>query len=130
MPLPPSLTVKTLHGRYSALPTGTAPVGTVDFVAPAVLRVAADDTIVLPTVYTATVTGGEFTISLPATDDPAISPSGWSYEVVERLTGHPTRRYRVAVPLAASGTLELSDLTPATTAVPTASYAPTAPLVP
>lgn len=129
MPLPPSLSLKTLHGRYSALPTGAAPTGTVDFVAPAVLRVATDDTIVLPTIYTATVTAGEFTLSLPASDDPAISPNGWTYEVVERLAGHPIRRYRIAIPHATSGTLELSDLTPATTVIPAASYATTAQLV-
>lgn len=129
MPLPPSLTVKTLHGRYSALPSGSAPTGTVDFVAPAVLRVAADDTIVLPTVYTATVTGGEFSIGLPASDDPEISPTSWTYEVVERLTGHPIRRYRIAVPIATVGTLELADIAPATTVVPSASYATTADIV-
>lgn len=129
MPLPPSLTVKTLHGRYSALPNGNAPTGTVDLVAPAVLRVTTDDTIVLPTVYTATVTAGEFTIGVPASDDPAISPTGWTYEVIERLVGHPIRRYRIPVPLGVVGTLELSDLQPATTIVPAASYATTADVV-
>jgi len=129
MPLPASLAIKTLHGRYSALPNGDAPTGRVDFVAPAVLRVTADDTIVLPTVYTATVANGQFTALLPATDDPAISPTGWTYEVVERLTGHPIRRYRIAIPVATVGTLELADIPHATTIVPTASYATTADIV-
>ncbi|WP_143467146.1 hypothetical protein [Lentzea kentuckyensis] len=118
-----------VHGRYAAMPNGNAPNGHVYFVAPVPLRVTADDTIVLPDVYPAEVIAGQFTIALPVTDDPAITPSGWTYEVVEALDDQPRRRYRIAVPRATVGTLELADVQPAVTPIPAVSYATSADIV-
>ena len=129
MPLPPSVKTVTVHGRYNAMPNGTGPSGYVYFVPPVPLRVTADNTIVLPGVYTAAVTAGEFTLTVPVTDDPAITPNGWTYEVVEVLDDRAQRRYRIAVPRATVGTLELSDVQPAVTPVPAASYATAADIV-
>ncbi|WP_394621272.1 hypothetical protein JNUCC0626_19905 [Lentzea sp. JNUCC 0626] len=129
MPLPPSVQRVTVHGRYSALPDGVTPTGVVHFVPPAVLRVTADDTVVIPATIAAIVTAGEFTVSLPVTDDPAITPTGWTYEVIERLAGFPLRRYRIPVPRSTVGVLELADISPAVTPIPAQSYATTADLV-
>lgn len=129
MPIPASVHTVNVHGRYSAMPNGHAPNGYVYFVPPVPLRVTADDTILLPGVYSAIVTNGEFTVAVPVTDDPAITPSGWTYEVVETLDDRPRRRYRIAVPIATVGTLELSDVQPAVTPIPATSYATAADIV-
>ncbi|GGM75677.1 hypothetical protein GCM10012275_52960 [Longimycelium tulufanense] len=111
MPLPTSLKTVPVHGKY-VVPDGTAPTGTVTFIVPGPLRADDDDTIVIPGKYTATLdSAGEFTVTLPATDDPDIAPNSWQYVVHEKLSIHE-RSYKLSVPAATVGTLELSDVAP------------------
>lgn len=57
---------------------------------------------------------GAFTVTLQATDDPAWSPSGWTYQVRERVgEGGYGRRFDIEVPAAAAGTgIDLADVAP------------------
>ena len=54
---------------------------------------------------------GLMSIRLAATTDPATTPVGVTYRVVERLDGQTPRTYYVSVPHDQGGTLQLADLT-------------------
>lgn len=55
---------------------------------------------------------GHFTISLQATDDPGINPTGWTYEVEEKLSDGIHRNYDISVPMATIGCLDLGTVAP------------------
>jgi hypothetical protein len=97
---PAGLTLVTVHGRADQFPLGGSS-GLVEFTARYALVGPVDDSIVMP--FTAAVvlddTNGEFTIALPATDDPDWTPTGWAYAV--RITAGGT---------AVRGTLQLDYL--------------------
>lgn len=81
MPFPAGLTLVTVHGRIDALPTGGAS-GQVRFDRAYALVGGADNSIVPPRPEYATLdAAGEFTITLPATNDPDWTPVGWAYQV-------------------------------------------------
>ena len=115
MAWPAALNVKTLHGKIVA-PTvlQTPAVGTVTFHLPFPLRDSPDNVIVGPQKIPVTLVAGEFTIELPCTDDPDISPVGWSYKVVVS-TDIWKASFDIQIPIAAVSPLELADLAPAVT---------------
>jgi hypothetical protein len=105
MPPPPTvvdLNYTTVYGRALILdPSGTpTPVypGSVTFTPSTVLRDTAGNAFFFPSrTFTAnTDVNGNWTIDLPATDDPDINPTGWTYLVVENWAGG--RTYSVGVP--------------------------------
>lgn len=53
---------------------------------------------------------GHFSISLQATDDPALNPVNWTYEVLVELTGRSAREFYLSVP--GGSTQDLADVTP------------------
>ncbi|MFD7861852.1 glycerophosphodiester phosphodiesterase family protein [Streptomyces sp. NPDC059783] len=101
MPLPAGLATVTVTGTY-ARPDGTPYTGTVRFVPePAVLTSATHGRILLGTTTAALDTGGAFTAELLATDDPDVTPTGWTYRVSEHWKDAPGRTYPLALPAAA-----------------------------
>ncbi|MGW4639576.1 hypothetical protein ACWEN6_13660 [Sphaerisporangium sp. NPDC004334] len=116
MPLTPTYDTCTVHGKFIDL-EGRPMRGVVTFVAPFPIAVPGDLVIVqnLPLVI-ALDRRGEFTVELPATDDPDVQPSGWTYTVTERIAYREPRTYAMHAP--AGGTVEL------------ALVAPTAPVTP
>jgi hypothetical protein len=116
MSFPAALTVVPLHGQILKANASSTPAsGTVSFRIEQHLRDTADDVLLAPTTLTATLDdAGEFTISLPATDDPDVTPSGWTY-VVHVNTDAIRDTWRISVPAATVGTLELVDIAPAVT---------------
>lgn len=57
---------------------------------------------------------GEISLAVPCTDDPAFTPSGWTWMLTLTVPGSPTEFYPVSVPYAAPGaTVKLSQLLPA-----------------
>lgn len=130
MPLPASVTTVAVHGKIVSPNGGTAASGFVRFGMPYPLRAAADDTIIGPVTLVAELdVDGEFTIDLPATDDPDVTPSSWTYDVrVE--TSAWRERLSVEIPVASAGTgLEFADLVPAITPPTLVSYATAAALI-
>lgn len=100
MTFPAGLTLVSVHGRIDALPSGGAS-GQVCFTRPYALVGGADNSIVPPRPEYATLSAsGEFTISLPATNDPDWTPVNWTY-AVEILSSSGVIR----------GTVQLSYLT-------------------
>lgn len=114
-----------VRGRYVGL-DGSAISGSVTFKAsiPHALDPVAK-TVVLGRTITVSLDGtGFFEVSLPATDDPDITPTGWTYQVVETFQGGGGgRTFNISVPLAAKAAgIELSTVAPS----PPASGTPTA----
>lgn len=65
---------------------------------------------------------GYFEVDVPATDDPAWLPTGWTYLIKEYLSGG-VRTYRITVPIASvGGTLDLADVSPIVSAPDPAAY--------
>jgi hypothetical protein len=102
MTFPAGLTLVVVHGRIDALPSGGAS-GQACFTRPYALVGGADNSIVPPRPEYATLNAtGEFTISLPATNDPDWTPVNWAYSV-EILSSSGVIR----------GTVQLNYQTPA-----------------
>lgn len=91
----------TVTGIYQSY-TGTPLTGTVSFMPSTVLLDIAAGVIMMPVVFTATLdSNGAFSIDLPATDDPDITPSGWTYAVQENVPSG--RRYSISIPYNSPG---------------------------
>lgn len=108
MPFPVGLTLVSVHGQFDSLPSGGAS-GRVRFDCAYTLLGPTDDSIVAPfTQYANLDADGEFTIQLPATNDPQWTPVDWAYTVRAviggaTITGTLQLDYQTA-------SVELSDL--------------------
>lgn len=98
MSLPPGITTVTVQGRYRH-PDGTPFKGTVSFFAPAIIQLAGAETIVAGTASAGLDTNGEFSLTLVATDNDQMQPTGWVYTVTESFEdGVAGRTYFLALP--------------------------------
>lgn len=124
MPIPPGVTGVPVHMQFVHPTTGVPASGTVTFTVPYPLRDQADKQILapgdLPPVQLDAT--GQGTVTLPATDSPNVSPSGWTYTVTVR-TNYYSEVFPWSVPAATVGTLELSNTAPAVTPTAVATYA-------
>jgi len=104
--------------------------GNVTFTTSPALQALVDSSanqIVIPVKLGATLDGsGHISVVVPATDDPDLTPSGFTYVVTETITdatGGP-RVYEITVPLAsAGGTLDLADVSPVVSLPTISAYA-------
>lgn len=104
-----ALTTVTLHGQILDLDGLTPAVGTVTFNTLVELNDVVDDITYPPTSFTVTLdAGGEFTIVLPATDNPDITPLNWVYQVYISTTTYRSTQY-VQLPFVL-GITEFADL--------------------
>lgn len=109
--LPVDYDTVQVRGQYVYY-DGTTVQGTVTFTPKVTSTSPATDTIIVLAPVTATLDkDGKFSIPLPATDDPDISPGGgWTYHVVEKWTRGLGRTFELPVPIAAAGVgIDLSD---------------------
>lgn len=111
MTLPAGLNLVTITGHFYG-PDGTPLKGSIAF-SPAA-------PVLTSSLYGSIVTGGAsatldntgtFTITLLATNDPNVSPVGWTYTVTETINGS-SRSYALALPLETSNVI-LSQIAPA-----------------
>jgi len=106
-----ALTTVTLHGEILDPSSGDPAVGSVQFIILHELRDVVDNIIYSPTTYTATLDLlGEFTIVLPATDNPDITPVDWVYKVWVNTDVWQEQLY-IQLPFA-PGVTEFADLVP------------------
>ncbi|GFH34308.1 hypothetical protein [Streptomyces pacificus] len=111
MALPIGLSTVTVSGSFKA-PDGTARKGKLLFTPePAILTSATHDTLVLGTTVATLDVDGAFTVTLLATDDADVTPTGWTYRVTERWHDAPGRSYPLSLPAAAPA-VDLADVTP------------------
>lgn len=98
MPLPGNLSIRTVTGTYIDL-TGAPVVGQVTFAIDPVLTDVGAAVVIMPKTITAVLNGsGQFSISLPVTDDTDIAPTGFAYKVTEQFDGVKGRTYYMSVP--------------------------------
>jgi hypothetical protein len=91
------------------LADGEEPIGTVAFT-PTETMVNSGVTIVAAPVRAVLDTAGVLTISLAANTDPATTPVGSHYLVLEQIAGQRDRAYPVIVPHSAGPSLDLAAL--------------------
>lgn len=113
MALPANFQVITVTGSYVDL-TGVAVNGSIqfdieDFTA---LRDPASNVVILAKPLTASIASGIFSLSIPATNDPDITPS-FTYKVTESFpTLSITRTYRISIAYDGPNPLDVADITP------------------
>lgn len=115
MPWPPSLTVITVNGRIVHADVNQTPaVGFVRFTTPNILRDLTDDTILVQTVTQVTLdVNGEFTVDLPATNDPDIEPVDWAIKVFVS-TDAWREQFFIQLDYAGPNPIDFADITAAT----------------
>jgi len=119
MPLPANVTTVVVLGTFLT-PEGNPSTGTISFTASSWLtNSGANIAIPNSTVSKTLGTAGNFSVSLPITDDPDLSPSGFVYNVSEVVDG-VSQNYNISIPgtIAGGGTLFLADLAPVAPAGP------------
>lgn len=105
-----ALTTVTLHGELLDLDGLTPAVGTVTFKTLIELNDLVDNITYPPATFVATLdVNGEFTIVLPATDNPDITPLNWVYQAfISTTTWRETIYFQLPF---APGVTEFADLT-------------------
>lgn len=123
MPLTPNWHIVNVQATYADL-SGNALSGTVTFT-PQLASDAKDGAykqIIIPLTVSATLNAsGKISVNLPASDDPAITPNGWTYSVVETI-GSFLNTYSITVPWQTVGVLDLASIAPAVSSSGLASY--------
>lgn len=117
--MPANVTTVVVLGTFLT-PEGEPSTGTVSFTPSSwLLNSGANIAIPNSTVTKTLGTAGNFSVTLPITDDPDLSPGGWIYTVSEVVDG-VSQSYNIAIPgtVAAGGTVFLADLAPVAPAGP------------
>lgn len=115
----------TVTGTYKKADGTTPASGNVTFLATNPMTDASNNQIVAPTLVTGILNGsGAFSVTLTATTDTTTQPSGTTYEVTENIDEAFQVKYNIAVPHdSVGGTLDVADVTPATTPITSYNYA-------
>lgn len=131
MPIPAGIATVTVTG--SEFGGGTDATGVIEFIPSVRVIYVGPEKIQLPGKYVAQLVAGAFSIVLPACDDAAGNPTGWTYLVVSR-TAPPTGSYSISVLATNGSTQDLSALAPVTSDTgtpvvvgPTGATGPTGP---
>ena len=109
MAIGPSVTTVTVEGAYVDF-EGNNIQGQIRFTLGDVLRNGTDDQIVAPSSIVVPLSAGEFSVSLPATNDPDVVPNPFVYTVEESFPRG--RTYTISIPFDTVGVLDLADLSP------------------
>lgn len=104
MALPASYNTVEVRGRYVDT-EGDPVVGSVTFTPTApVITVQGELTTVISKPVKKDLIAGQFSVLLPATDDPDISPTGFAYEVRLTFRNAKERKLLISVPIALADT--------------------------
>jgi hypothetical protein len=112
MALTPNLTTITVEGEY--VDVSGAPIsGQVRFTPRATLKDSVADQVIINRAITVTLdSNGSFAVVLPASDDPSVIPTNFTYFVEELFSGGAT--YDITIPSGTvGGNLNLADVSPA-----------------
>lgn len=110
MPWPDYVLLKTVTGTYTNS-SGSPAKGRVTFTPTS--TIVDDDSLIISTdTLTAQLnTAGSFSIELPATDNPRLSPRNWAYLVNVRLYGVKPSKYYIKIPYETGQPVDISDYT-------------------
>lgn len=134
MPWPNDVVTRTVTGTY-VTSLGAPAVGRVTFTPTARVVDINDDIVIEDTVPVVLDANGAFSVELPTTDNPLLSPSSWAYEVSVRLYGVKPQKFYAILPQgdgsdvdlnqSLSGSVPVGDATiPASTRGPIGPRAP------
>lgn len=124
MVLPASINTVPIHIERLRPADGSPARGRVVLTADYELQAPAENATLSPPRYVATLdAAGEATVNVIPSNDPALSPSGWTYRVEILLDDYQGEPYSIEVPYDTVGTLELSDIAPVVTPDPVTTYA-------
>jgi hypothetical protein len=120
-----AFTTITVTGTYKKADGTTPASGNVTFLATNPMTDSSNNQIVSPTLVTGTLNNsGVFSVTLTATTDATTQPDGTTYEVTENIDEAFQVKYNISVPHdSAGGTLDVADVTPATTPITSYNYA-------
>lgn len=107
MALPDNITLITLTGQYLDF-QGEPILGQIKVYPSQVLIDSAADRIIIPSVLTTDLSGGSFSIQIPITNDPDVSPTNFNYIFEESFEGG--RTYFIQLPSSLGGSVDISDL--------------------
>jgi len=125
MPYPANVSTVTVTGSWATSDGGSnKPTGNVTFVPNVRLIDAGTGTIIERVPIVVTLSGGSISVSLMATDDPDLTPSGWAYQVTEKISGQAPVTYFLQFP-ASQSPVDLSSKTPLQAVSNLAGYVPT-----
>jgi hypothetical protein len=109
MPLPSNLTTIILTGKFLDS-TGAPLSGSISFTPPPELVDPANAIMYSQSVTATLDSSGTFSVTLLCTDNAALLPVGWWYQVIEIIRG--TRTYPIYLPHAYGSTVDLSSIVP------------------
>lgn len=105
-----AITQVTITGNFVDF-EGNAIAGQVKFTLGDLLRNSVDDKLIVPsTVAVLLDSNGSFSTSLPATNDPDVTPTSFTYTVEEAFP--KGRTYTITLPYTTIGSLDLADISP------------------
>ena len=107
MALPGNITLITVTGQYLDF-KGDPILGQVKFYPSQVLINAAADRIIIPRVLTVDLVAGAFSVTIPITNDPDVSPLNYNYSYEEAFEGG--RTYLIQLPSSLGASVDISDL--------------------
>lgn len=111
MPLPANLTTVTVTGKYLDA-SGAAVRGSVTFTLDTPLLDAGASTYIIETEYTVALDAqGAFSVALPATNDPDVTPTGWTWTLTPNFDGADPLTF--ALPTNLGPTVDITVLAPA-----------------
>lgn len=121
MALPGSLSTATVTGTYVDL-SGNPVRGSISFTPQTIIKETSANVIIIPTIVNKTFdTTGTFSVTLPCTNDPDVTPEPFVYTIEENFSGG--RTFAIALPISIAGTtVNLADLLPALSSAEAASY--------
>lgn len=111
MAFPGNISTITVTGSYANVSDSPAS-GVVLFTPSAVLTDTNGMIILTQTAVTATLTGGEFSIVLPCTDNTSIRPNPFYYQVNEAIGGSGQQPFCIAIPSTLGPAVDMSALVP------------------
>jgi hypothetical protein len=107
MALPDNISLITLTGQYLDF-QGEPILGQVKVYPSQVLIDSAADRIIIPSVLTTDLSSGSFSIQIPITNDPDVSPTNFNYIFEESFEGG--RTYSIQLPSSLGASVDISDL--------------------
>lgn len=121
MALPASLSTCTVVGTYVDL-SGNPVRGSISFTPQTILKETSANVIIIPVIIQKTFDAtGSFSITVPVTDDPDVTPEPFVYNLEENFTGG--RSFSIALPISVAGTTQnLADLLPAVSQAESVNY--------
>ena len=109
MSYPNDVSVRTVFGQYLKS-NGLAASGTVVFTPSHRIEDANDATILSTPISVTLDADGEFSISLPCTDDIDLSPRGWYYTATIRIKGARPYSFRFYLPTGDASSVDITKL--------------------